>query len=75
MPCRLQEGHLTLPTATGTVIIETATFEDLGDGRTKLVSISQFFSQEERDGMMNSGMEGGKNPSYAALDRLLASMS
>ncbi|HEY9226525.1 MAG TPA: SRPBCC family protein [Gemmatimonadaceae bacterium] len=55
----------------GYVIIETAVFEDLGDGRTKLVNTSQFYSTEERDGMLNSGMEGGMADSYAALDRLL----
>jgi uncharacterized protein YndB with AHSA1/START domain len=58
----------------GHVIVETATLEDLGDGRTKLVSVSLFHTNMERDGMLNSGMEGGMNESYAALDRLLASM-
>jgi uncharacterized protein YndB with AHSA1/START domain len=58
----------------GHVIIETATLEDLGDGRTKLVSVSLFHTTMERDGMMSSGMEGGMNESYAALDRILASM-
>lgn len=56
----------------GYVIIESATFEDLGDGRTKLVNVSLFYNQDERDGMLKSGMEGGMNESYAALDRLLA---
>jgi hypothetical protein len=28
----------------------------------------------ERDGMLNSGMEGGMNESFAALDRVLAAM-
>ena len=58
----------------GHVIIETATLEDLGDGRTKLVSVSLFHTTMERDGMLGSGMEGGMNESYAALDRVLASM-
>jgi Uncharacterized conserved protein len=58
----------------GHVIVETATLEDLGDGRTKLVSISLFHTTMERDGMMSSGMEGGMNESYAALDRVLATM-
>ena len=57
----------------GYPIVETAEFEDLGDGRTKVVSTSLFYKTEERDGMMQSGMEGGMNESYAALDRLLAS--
>jgi len=56
------------------VIIETVTFEDAGPGRTKVVNVSLFHTTEERDGMLQSGMEGGLNESYAALDRLLATM-
>jgi uncharacterized protein YndB with AHSA1/START domain len=56
----------------GHVIVETCTFIDLGDGRTKLVNVSLFHTNEDRDGMVQSGMEGGMNESYAALDRLLA---
>ena len=56
----------------GYPIVETEEFHDLGDGRTKLVATSLFYQTEERDGMMQSGMEGGMNESYAALDRLLA---
>jgi len=52
--------------------VSTAVFEDLGDGRTKVVSTMQFYTPEERDGMLTSGMEGGMNESYAALDALLA---
>jgi uncharacterized protein YndB with AHSA1/START domain len=58
----------------GYVSIDTAVFEDLGDGRTRLETTTQFFSQEERDGMRDSGMEQGMNESYAALDRLLDSL-
>lgn len=54
------------------VIIETVNFEDLGDGRTKVVITSLFHTTEERDGFAASGMEGGMNESFAALDRLLA---
>lgn len=46
--------------------------EDTADGKTRVVTIAQFFSKEERDGMYQSGMEGGLNQSYEALDRLLA---
>ena len=56
----------------GHVALETATLEDLGDGRTRLVNTSLFMTAEDRDGMMQSGMEGGLNESYAALDKLLA---
>lgn len=58
----------------GHVIIETITLEDLGK-RTRVVTTSLFHTTEERDGMMQAGMEGGLNESYAALDRLLASMA
>jgi uncharacterized protein YndB with AHSA1/START domain len=58
----------------GYVAIETMNLEDLGDGRTKIVNVSLFHTSEERDGMLNSGMEGGLNQSYAALDRVLARM-
>jgi uncharacterized protein YndB with AHSA1/START domain len=57
----------------GYVIINSTTFEDLGDGRTRIVATSLFSTTDERDGMLNSGMEQGMNESYAALDRLLAS--
>jgi uncharacterized protein YndB with AHSA1/START domain len=56
----------------GNVVVETATFEDLGDGRTKVVNTSLFHTTEERDGMLSSGMEQGLNESYATLDDLLS---
>ncbi len=55
------------------VAIETVTFEDLGDGRTKVTNISLFHTTEELDGMLNAGATEGLNQSYAALDKLLAS--
>jgi len=55
--------------------VSTAEFHDLGDGRTRVVSTLQFYTPEERDGMLHSGMEGGMAQSYAALDALLARMS
>lgn len=58
----------------GHVALETLTLEDLGDGRTRLVTTSLFLTAEDRDGMLQSGMEGGVNESYAALDRVLAKM-
>jgi uncharacterized protein YndB with AHSA1/START domain len=58
----------------GHTVLETAELEDLGDGRTRVTSTSLFFTAEERDGMLNSGMEGGMAESYAALDRLLATL-
>ena len=58
----------------GYTIVETAEFTDLGDGRTRLVGTSLFFTPEERDGMLQAGMEGGMAQSYAALDRVLGGM-
>ncbi len=54
----------------GYICVETATFEDLGD-RTKVATTSLFFTTEERDGMLGSGMEHGLNETYARLDELL----
>ena len=59
----------------GHVAVETMTLEDLGDGRTRIVTVSLFHTREERDGMLHSGMEGGLNQSYAALDRVLARLN
>ena len=56
----------------GHIAVETATFEDLGDGRTKLTTISRFDTTEDRDGMLASGMEIGLGESYERLDALLA---
>lgn len=58
----------------GHVALETVTLEDLGDGRTRIINTSLFHTTEDRDGMMQSGMEGGLNESYAALDKVLAGM-
>ena len=58
----------------GHVVVESETFEDLGDGRTRLVATSLFHTSEERDGMMSAGMEAGMNESYVALDRVLATL-
>ncbi|MFM1723595.1 MULTISPECIES: SRPBCC family protein [Rhodococcus] len=54
------------------VSVETIEFVDLGDGHTKLVMDSIFMTTEDRDGMLQSGMEAGMNASFAALDTLLA---
>ena len=52
--------------------VQTLTLEDLGDGRTLLKSRVQFYTKEERDGMLDAGMKGGMDQSFEALDRLLA---
>ncbi len=55
----------------GHVLLQTARFEELPGNRTKLTSQSVFQSVEDRDGMLQSGMEEGVNDSYERLDELL----
>ena len=54
------------------VALETLTFEDLGDGRTRLHAMSLCDSFEDRDQWLASGMETGVQDGYAALDEMLA---
>ena len=56
----------------GHVSVDISVFEDLGDGRTKIVTTSLFHTGEERDGMLASGMEAGLNQTYNRLEALLA---
>lgn len=56
----------------GHILVDTTTFEDLGDGRTKVTTVSRFDTTEDRDGMLASGMEIGAGESYEKLDELLA---
>ncbi len=58
----------------GHVILETATFEALPGGRTRLNNLSVFQSVGDRDGMLQSGMESGTNESYEKLSVLLEKM-
>lgn len=53
------------------VSIESMRFEDLGNGRTRLVGHSVYPSQEARDGMVASGMERGMSEGYSRLDELV----
>lgn len=53
------------------VALETLTFTDLGNGRTRLHATSLCDSFEAREGWLNSGMETGVNDGYAKLDGLL----
>ncbi len=59
----------------GYVAVTTTILEDLGDGRTKIVTLSLFHTTEERDGMLSSGMDRGMAESYAALDRVLDALA
>ncbi len=54
------------------VALEKLVFEDLGDGRTRLVATSLVDSFADRDAFVASGMEGGVREGYERLDDVLA---
>ena len=53
--------------------IDSVEFIELDDGRTKLVGSTTFESKEQRDGMVQSGMEKGMSESFEQLDEILDS--
>jgi uncharacterized protein YndB with AHSA1/START domain len=55
----------------GHVSVDTAVFEELGE-QTKVVLTSIFHTGQERDGMIESGMEKGLGETYDRLDEVLA---
>ena len=54
------------------MLLATVTFEELNDGKTKLTDKSVFQSVEDRDGMLQSGMEEGAAESMDRFAELLA---
>lgn len=56
------------------VSIESITFADLGDGRTKITGRAVYPSLEARDGVVSSGMESGMSQGYDRLERLAADL-
>ena len=58
----------------GHVLVETLTFEEQ-NGKTKLTVTGLYQSVEDRDGMLQSGMEEGANESYERLVELLGSLA
>ncbi|HEX9863547.1 MAG TPA: SRPBCC family protein [Acidimicrobiia bacterium] len=56
------------------VSIESLTFEDLGDGRSRVRGHATYPSMEARDGMVSSGMESGMSEGYERLDKVLTSL-
>ncbi|OOC54980.1 MULTISPECIES: SRPBCC family protein [Nocardiopsis] len=58
----------------GHVCLETTTLEER-DGRTLYTSVTVFQTVEDREGMVQSGMEYGLRQSMEALDELLATMA
>lgn len=57
----------------GHIAVETLVLDEK-DGKTTVTITSVFDNQEDRDGMLQSGMETGANQSYDALDALLAEL-
>ncbi|TLZ73408.1 MAG: hypothetical protein E6K14_05465 [Methanobacteriota archaeon] len=57
--------------APGHIVLDTATFEDLGR-KTRLTVTSQFDSLEALEGMVGSGMEAGARETWDRLVELLA---
>jgi uncharacterized protein YndB with AHSA1/START domain len=53
------------------VSIEFLTFQDLAGGRCRLIAHAVYPSMEARDGMAQSGMEGGVSESYERLEEVL----
>ena len=56
------------------VSIESITFEELGNGRSRTRIHSVYPSVEARDGMIASGMERGMSEGYERLDAILAEL-
>lgn len=58
----------------GQIGLETFHFSEK-DGKTTVRTVSHFNSIEERDAVLNSGMEAGANESYERLDAHLATLA
>ena len=58
----------------GHVLVETVTFEEQ-NGKTKVTVTGLYQSVEDRDGMLQSGMEEGANESYERLVELLGALA
>lgn len=57
----------------GHIAVERLVFEEK-DGKTILTGTSTFATKEDRDGMIESGMEGGARESYRALESYLSTL-
>ncbi len=55
------------------LLVETHTFGEVDD-KSHYKSVSRFNSLEDRDGMLQSGMEAGAVESMERLDELLAKL-
>jgi uncharacterized protein YndB with AHSA1/START domain len=57
----------------GHILLETITLEN-HNGKTKVIDSSVFQSVEDRDGMIQSGMESGAAESWDRLEKLLKTL-
>lgn len=57
----------------GHILLETVTLE-ARDGKTIVTDASVFQSVEDRDGMLQSGMEGGATESWDRLEEILKTL-
>ncbi len=55
----------------GHVVLDTMRLEELPGNRTRVVIQSVYQSVEDRDGMVQSGMETGVREGYERLDDIL----
>ena len=58
----------------GHVILDTMRLEELPGNRTKVTIQSVYQSVEDRDGMIQAGMERGMNEGYERLDEILETL-
>jgi uncharacterized protein YndB with AHSA1/START domain len=59
------------PVGPGQEVLESVMFEEMEGGRTKMTTRMLFLSTEDRDGMLQSGMEAGYAESLQRLDEVL----
>ena len=59
---------------TGHASLDTAKFEELPGGKTRVTDQTVFQSVADRDGLMQADMEEGMNESYERLDEVLEKM-
>ncbi|MBJ7595953.1 MAG: SRPBCC family protein [Candidatus Dormibacteraeota bacterium] len=70
-PSRIARTFNYEPIGPGHETLETVELEELDDGRTRMISTQRFLTVEDRDGMIQSGMESGYSESLQRLDELL----
>jgi uncharacterized protein YndB with AHSA1/START domain len=72
-PQRLVMTQIFDPYPTSEILV-TLAFEDIDDGRTRLVGTMRFDSIDNRDGSLSAGMENGARESYERLAEHLETM-